>query len=91
MAITYFLVIIEYTLKLEPMTPIAPLLRDRQGREMSAKFDRIDWIGGFPYEFASFETLAAYFKARGFSVINAKRNTSLGCNEMVLQRTACVD
>jgi len=91
MALTNFLVIIKYTLKIKPMIAIAPLLRDRQGRGMSAKFDRIDWIGGFPYEFASFETLEAYFKARGFSVTNAKRNTSLGCNEMVLQRTACVD
>jgi 2-polyprenyl-3-methyl-5-hydroxy-6-metoxy-1,4-benzoquinol methylase len=91
MAITNFLVIVKYTLKFKPMVAIAPLLRDRQGRGMSAKFDKIDWIGGFPYEFASFETLTAYFKARGFSLINSKRNTSLGCSEMVFQRTACVE
>src|SRR3989338_63123 len=91
MAITNFLVIIKYTLKFKPMTAIAPLLRTRRERGMSAKYDEIDWIGGFPYEFASLETLTAYFKARGFSVINAKRNTGLGCSEMVLQRTACVD
>lgn len=90
MAITSFLVIIKYTLKFKPMIAIAPLLRDRRGRGMSVRFDKIDWIGGFPYEFASLGTLTAYFKARGFSVINAKLNTGLGCSEMVLQRTTCV-
>lgn len=91
MTVTKFLVIVKYTLKFKPMTAIAPLFRDRQERGMSAKYDEIDWIGGFPYEFASFETLTAYFKARAFSVLNAKRNTSLGCSEMVLQRSACVE
>lgn len=91
MTVTKFLVIVKYTLKFKPMTAIAPLFRDRQERGMSAKYDEIDWIGGFPYEFASLETLTAYFKARGFSVLNAKSNISLGCSEMVLQRTACVE
>jgi len=91
MTVTKFLVIVKYTLKFKPMTAIAPLFRDRQERGMSAKYDEIDWIGGFPYEFASLETLTAYFKARGFSLVNAKRNASLGCSEMVLQRSACVE
>ena len=24
---------------------------------MSGKYDRVDWIGGFPYEFADFDVL----------------------------------
>ena len=86
-ATTRIAVIIKYTLKLKPMTAIAPLLADKRGRGMSAKYDALDWIGGFPFEFASFETLASYFAARGFVVINGKRNDSLGCNELVLRRT----
>jgi SAM-dependent methyltransferase len=86
-ATTRMAVIIKYTLKLKPMVAIAPLLADRRARGMSAKYDALDWIGGFPFEFASFECLASYFIARGFSIINAKRNNSLGCNELVLQRT----
>ena len=58
---------------------------------MSAKYDNIDWVGGFPYEFAAFETLEGYFQSRGFAVINAKRNTSLGCSELVLKRTVCAE
>lgn len=83
--------IIRYTLKLKPMTALAPLFADIRGRGMSAKYDELDWIGGFPFEFASFESLSSYFKARGFTVINARRNDSWGCNEFALQRTPCAE
>jgi 2-polyprenyl-3-methyl-5-hydroxy-6-metoxy-1,4-benzoquinol methylase len=85
-AATRVAVIVKYTLKLKPMIAIAPLLTAKRGRGMSAKYDTVDWIGGFPFEFASFESLASYFTARGFRIINAKRNNSLGCHELVLQR-----
>ncbi len=88
---TRFAVIVKYTLKLRPMAAIAPLLADRRGRGMSAKYDERDWIGGFPYEFASFESVAAYCSAHGFTIINAKRNDSWGCNELAFQRTTCAE
>ena len=90
-AITHLAVIIKYTIKLKPMTAITPLIRDTRVRGMSAKHDRVDWIGGFPYEFATFDTLTNYFQSRSFSVINANRSTSLGCHELALKHTACVD
>ena len=83
--------IIKYTLKLKPMTAITPLFADRRDRGMSAKYDELDWIGGFPFEFAGFECLVSYFVARGFEVINAKRNDSWGCNELALRRTTCAE
>jgi len=88
---THFLAIGKYTLKLKPMTAIAPLFTHKRERGMSKKYDRIDWIGGFPYEFVAFETLKSYLEVRGFSMINAKRTTTLGCSEMALQRTACAE
>jgi SAM-dependent methyltransferase len=90
-AVTRIAVIVKYTLKLQPMTAIAPLFTDKRDRGMSAKYDEVDWIGGFPFEFASFESLAAYFTSRGFKVINAVRNDSWGCNEFALQRTTCAE
>lgn len=81
-----FMVIVKYTLKLRPMTAIAPLLRDDRERGMSAKRDEVDWIGGFPYEFASLETLTAYLEARGFAILATRRAGSLGCNEIVARR-----
>jgi 2-polyprenyl-6-hydroxyphenyl methylase/3-demethylubiquinone-9 3-methyltransferase len=91
MVIMHLLALIKYTVKLRPMTAITPMLRRKRERGMSAKYDNIDWVGGFPYEFAKFETLKDYFACRGFSVINARRNTSFGCNELALKRTTCAE
>lgn len=85
-AVIRVLVILKYTLKLRPMVAIAPLFGDRRERGMSAKRDRTDWIGGFPYEFATLETLVDYLQARGFAVQNSREATSLGCHEIVARR-----
>jgi len=84
------LVILKYTLMLRPMTALAPLFRRRPARGMSAKHDRIDWIGGFPYEYASLETLVGYLESRGFAVTRTRRAQSLGCHELVARRRPCV-
>lgn len=90
-AATRIAVIIKYTILLRPMVAIAPLFADQRDRGMSARYDERDWIGGFPFEFAGFDVLTSYFSARGFTVINAKRNESWGCNELALQRTPCAE
>ena len=85
-ALVNFLVIVKHTIKLQPMVAISPLLHDKKERGMSAKYDKIDWIGGFPYEYATFATLADYFASRGFVTINSRESTSLGCHELALRR-----
>jgi 2-polyprenyl-6-hydroxyphenyl methylase/3-demethylubiquinone-9 3-methyltransferase len=91
MLVTRVVVFLKYAIKLQPMTAIHAICRVDYDRGMTAKYDEIDWIGGFPYEFVDFDTLTSYLKARGFSVLNAKRNTSLGCSEWVAERTACAE
>ena len=86
--LTHTLVIIKYSIKLKPMVAIAPLLSDRRERGMSARYDAIDWIGGFPFEFAKFEVLRAYLEARGFTLSNYRRYSSHGCNELVVCRAS---
>ncbi|MEO1202474.1 MAG: class I SAM-dependent methyltransferase [Pseudomonadota bacterium] len=90
-AITRLLVILKYTLRLKPMTAIRPLFQRKRQRGMHAKFDRVDWIGGFPYEFAAFQTLVAYFRSRGFAIVKATENTTLGCHELALKRQPCAE
>lgn len=85
-AVVRVLVIVKYTLKLRLMVAIAPLLGDRRERGMSARRDRTDWIGGFPYEFATLESLVTYLEARGFSAETTHAATSLGCHEIVARR-----
>ena len=89
-ALTHVLVTLKQLVHREPVTLISNLFR-APPRGMSVKYDMLDWIGGFPFEFATFETLEAYFNARGFTVQNARRCSSLGCHELALQRTPCVD
>jgi hypothetical protein len=76
---------VKHTIKLKPMIAIRPLLSYKKNRGMSRMHDMIDWIGGFPFQFASYEVLQSYFSARGFDQINGKRATSLGCHELVFQ------
>jgi hypothetical protein len=87
---THVLVLIKYSIKLQPMVAIAPLLNDRRERGMSARYDAVDWIGGFPFEFAKFDVLVAYLEARGFVLSNYRRYSSQGCNELVVRRASKV-
>ncbi len=88
-AVTRLLVIIKHTIKLQPMVAIKPMLADRRARGMSGKYDMIDWIGGFPYEFVAYDVLVEYLGNKGFSIIKSRQNRSLGCHELAATRTVC--
>lgn len=78
--------ILKYTILLKPMVAISPLVNYRRKRGMSVMHDLIDWMGGFPYEFATFDLLEQYLNCRGFELVNGRAATSLGCHEQVFQR-----
>ncbi len=84
-------VIVKYTFRRQPMTGLNAVFRSRRDRGMTSKYDQVDWIGGFPYEFVGFETLTAYLRARGFRVINTRRNPGLGCSEWAVERIVPAD
>lgn len=64
-----------------------------RSRFLSTLEDRISEaessLGGFPYAFALLATLKSYLEGRGFSVVNARCNRTLGCSELVVQRASC--
>lgn len=91
MLLTRLAVLLKYTIKLQPMTAINAVRRVDYARGMTAKYDEIDWVGGFPYEFVSFDTLTTYLGARGFKIMSSRRNTTLGCNEWAAERTSCAE
>jgi 2-polyprenyl-3-methyl-5-hydroxy-6-metoxy-1,4-benzoquinol methylase len=80
------IVLIKYTLKLKPMIAIEPWLNYKKKRGMSMSHDMIDWMGGFPFEFARFSVLVDYFKIKGFELVKGGEASSLGCHELVLKR-----
>jgi 2-polyprenyl-3-methyl-5-hydroxy-6-metoxy-1,4-benzoquinol methylase len=59
----------------------------RQSRGMSKWHDIIDWVGGYPYEFATPDQLFDFYRERGFALAKMKcGGAGLGCNEMVFER-----
>ena len=84
----------------EARDAVGSLLRGRVGqyvrswthyrgrRGMSRWRDVIDWVGGYPYEYASTEALVTFFRDRGFRPKKLAPTRGLGCNELVLERVA---
>jgi 2-polyprenyl-6-hydroxyphenyl methylase/3-demethylubiquinone-9 3-methyltransferase len=84
--------IIKYTVMLKPQVAIKPLLTYANNRGMSIKHDIIDWIGGFPYEYATIDELNTFFKRHNFIKVKEVKTQSLGCNQIVYKRTSkCVE
>jgi 2-polyprenyl-6-hydroxyphenyl methylase/3-demethylubiquinone-9 3-methyltransferase len=55
---------------------------------MSHWHDIVDWVGGFPYEFAKPDAIFNFFRGRGFVLDRMKMGGGLGCSEYVFSRTA---
>ena len=60
------------------------------GRErgMSPWRDVVDWIGGWPFEVATPEAIARFYRDRGFVLQNLVTRQGYGCNEFVFRENA---
>lgn len=56
-------------------------------RGMNLWYDVVDWIGGYPFETASAESLQRFFENRNFTLTNVRLKSGSGCNELILKRT----
>lgn len=52
-------------------------------RGMSFFTDVRDWLGGYPYEFATAENIIERFEKEGYHCANVQRARSIGCNEFL--------
>ena len=61
----------------------------KKDRGMSMMRDWIDWIGGWPYEFATAGAVSDFCKSRGFEVLTCVNRSGwvLGNNEFVFERS----
>ena len=55
-------------------------------RGMSPWRDVVDWVGGYPYEFARPEEIFAFYRDRGFALANLRTFNGNGCDEFVFVR-----
>ncbi len=57
-------------------------------RGMSAYYDLIDWVGGYPFEVAKPEEVFSFFQDKGFKLTYLKTCAGgLGCNEFVFVKS----
>jgi 2-polyprenyl-3-methyl-5-hydroxy-6-metoxy-1,4-benzoquinol methylase len=68
--------------------PVAQVRRYRHERGMAFKTDVIDWLGGYPYEFATADEIVRFCEGRGFAARRVVRvaDTNLANNEFVFER-----
>jgi 2-polyprenyl-3-methyl-5-hydroxy-6-metoxy-1,4-benzoquinol methylase len=61
----------------------------RRRRGMSRWHDIVDWVGGYPYEFATPDEIFDFYRERGFTLDKMQvGGVGLGCNEFVFRRTS---
>ena len=56
-------------------------------RGMSHWRDLVDWVGGYPYEYAKPDAIFSFFHERGFVLDKLRIGGGLGCSEYVFSRT----
>jgi hypothetical protein len=57
-------------------------------RGMSYYTDIVDWVGGYPYEYATPNEVIYFFEQRGFTLKKLTPTKGFtGCNEFVFERT----
>jgi len=63
------------------------LWRGGPARGMNRWRDMVDWVGGFPYEYAKPDAIFDFYRARGFQLTKLLcGGVGLGCNEFVFRR-----
>jgi 2-polyprenyl-3-methyl-5-hydroxy-6-metoxy-1,4-benzoquinol methylase len=65
---------------------IRELTSASSGRGMSWLHDVIDWVGGYPYEYASVRDITEFYRRDGFEPIKIRENSSYGCHQLVFKR-----
>jgi SAM-dependent methyltransferase len=60
--------------------------RENALRGMDFFIDIEDWLGGYPYEYASYEEMTNFYTQKGFSLVKWVRVRSIACNEFLFQK-----
>ena len=58
----------------------------RESRGMLIYYDAIDWAGGLPYEYASFDEIVSFLEGKGFVLLRGTKTQSIGCNQFVFTK-----
>lgn len=74
-------------LKFKPLEFLREWKNYKNERGMSLWHDMVDWIGGYPYEFATPDEIFEFYKSKGYRLTKLKAGrVGLGCNEFVFEK-----
>lgn len=74
-------------LLLKPMDYVRSWTHYKNARGMNKWFDLVDWIGGYPYEYASADAIFDFYVPKGYKLTKLKtKGVGLGCNEFVFEK-----
>ncbi len=59
----------------------------KKSRGMSRLYDMIDWLGGYPYEFAKLNSLITFYEEKGFKLLKYEENNGYGCHQIVFRKS----
>jgi 2-polyprenyl-6-hydroxyphenyl methylase/3-demethylubiquinone-9 3-methyltransferase len=76
---TYYITAMLLTLR----NPISYIKNYKSNRGMSWRHDVVDWLGGYPYEFASVEEIINFMGSRGLGCTKVIFRDGTGCNEFL--------
>jgi 2-polyprenyl-6-hydroxyphenyl methylase/3-demethylubiquinone-9 3-methyltransferase len=77
-----------HLIRRNPQEYFLGILHYRRNRGMSWWHDKIDWIGGYPFEVSTPEQIFDFYKERGYALEGLKTNAGgLACNEFVFRRS----
>lgn len=59
----------------------------KNNRGMNRWYDMVDWVGGYPYEYAAADEIFEFYKKRGYRLTKLiTKGVGLGCNQFVFQK-----
>ena len=59
----------------------------KKNRGMDFYYDTVDWIGGYPYEYASIDEICSFVISQGFKPVSIiSSQTPTGCNEYIFKK-----
>ncbi len=59
----------------------------QSSRGMSVVTDWFDWLGGYPFEVATPESVCVFYEERGFTTCRVIRTNRNGCNQFVFRKS----
>ncbi|MBI4614658.1 MAG: class I SAM-dependent methyltransferase [Planctomycetes bacterium] len=72
--------------RFENPLPFRDWAAKKKSRGMSVWHDLVDWVGGYPFEFARPEEVFDFLRARGFTLVRLRTTLGHGTNEFVFRR-----